>query len=161
PVRPPGRARQRRARVRPGSAMTDPDALHAAWASAIEDELAGAVELRHRVHAAPQVSGAAGPTAETATADLGLGTGMPAAGTGRILRLVPPGAAVAVRAEPDALPLVEETGAAYASTNGAMHACGHDVHLAALTALTRAAMALWGQGVVLPAGLVVVLQPRE
>jgi amidohydrolase len=57
--------------------------------------------------------------------------------------------------------VVEATGAAYASTNGAMHACGHDVHLAALTALTRAAVSLEHRGVALPAGLVAVLQPRE
>jgi hippurate hydrolase len=30
----------------------------------------------------------------------------------------------------DALPVKEETGLPYASTNGAMHACGHDTHLA-------------------------------
>src|SRR5260370_34444878 len=37
-----------------------------------------------------------------------------------------------------------------------MHACGHDVHLAALVALGRAA-----RSVELPAGLLAVLQPRE
>jgi amidohydrolase len=37
-----------------------------------------------------------------------------------------------------------------------MHACGHDVHLAALVALGRAA-----RGVELPAALLAVLQPRE
>ena len=51
--------------------------------------------------------------------------------------------------------------APYASVNGAMHACGHDVHLAAVAALARAARALETGGRTLPAGLVVVLQPRE
>ena len=32
----------------------------------------------------------------------------------------------------DALPVVEETGLAFASTNGNMHACGHDTHTAML-----------------------------
>ena len=49
-----------------------------------------------------------------------------------------------------------QTGVPWASQNGAMHACGHDVHLAALTALARAA-----RGMELPAGLLAVLQPRE
>ena len=38
---------------------------------------------------------------------------------------------VAVRADMDALPICEKTGAAYASTHaGCMHACGHDGHMA-------------------------------
>ncbi len=38
---------------------------------------------------------------------------------------------IAIRADMDALPIVEETGAPYASTTpGVMHACGHDGHVA-------------------------------
>ena len=44
--------------------------------------------------------------------------------------------AVGIRAEMDALPIREETGLAYASVNkGVMHACGHDLNLAAALGL--------------------------
>jgi len=42
-----------------------------------------------------------------------------------------PGPTILLRFDMDALPIAEETGAAYASTNpGVMHACGHDGHTA-------------------------------
>ena len=42
-----------------------------------------------------------------------------------------PGPTVLLRADMDALSVKEETGLAFASTNGFMHACGHDLHMAA------------------------------
>ena len=44
---------------------------------------------------------------------------------------------VLLRADMDALPVAEETGLDFASTNGAMHACGHDLHTAALVGAAR------------------------
>ena len=50
-----------------------------------------------------------------------------------VLRTGRPGPTVLLRADIDALPVTEETGAPFASeTPGLMHACGHDVHTAAL-----------------------------
>lgn len=41
-----------------------------------------------------------------------------------------PGKCIAIRADCDGLPIKEETGLAFASENGNMHACGHDAHTA-------------------------------
>jgi amidohydrolase len=131
--------------------------LRTALGTALAAELDGAVRLRHELHAAPDLSGAEEATAARVAAALGDLAAPRVAGTGRLLRIGPAaGPSVAVRGELDGLPVTEETGAPWASPGGTMHACGHDVHLAALAALGRAARA-----VPLPVALLAVLQPRE
>ena len=50
-----------------------------------------------------------------------------------VLKCGKPGRTAAFRADIDALPVTEATGLSYASeTDGLMHACGHDIHTAAL-----------------------------
>ena len=51
-------------------------------------------------------------------------------GATALVRGTRPGPNLLWRADIDALPLVEETGLPFASTSGAMHACGHDGHVA-------------------------------
>jgi hippurate hydrolase len=67
--------------------------------------------------------------------------------------------ATAFRADFDALPITERTGAPYASTHpGRMHACGHDGHAAMLLGLARR-LALDPQR--LRRGALLVFQPAE
>ena len=66
--------------------------------------------------------------------------------------------AIAFRADADALPIGEKTGAAYASTHpGQMHACGHDGHMAILLELARRL----GEKKTLGHNVLLVFQPAE
>jgi amidohydrolase len=124
----------------------------------VNDELPDALALRRRLHAEPELSHAEHATSALIAEQLPLAS-EPLAGTGRIARIGPAGgAAVGVRAELDALPLRERTGAPFSAGGEAMHACGHDVHMAALVALARAAQRL---GDDLPVALLAVFQPSE
>jgi amidohydrolase len=142
----------------------DPGLRAAGWAGlrealrgALARELPYAVALRHELHADAEVSGSEHRTAARVATALGAPDAPAVAGTGRLVRIGPAaGQCVAIRGELDALPIAEQTGVPWASRTGAMHACGHDVHLAALVALGRAA-----REIALPAALLAVLQPRE
>ena len=84
-----------------------------------------------------------------------------------VLRGGQPGRVVALRADMDALPVVEQTGLPFASTArstyngqdvGVMHACGHDTHVAMLLG---AAEVLAGMREQLPGTVVFLFQPAE
>ncbi len=132
--------------------------LAARWSAALERQLPAAERLRQQLHAAPRLSGDEHETTARMTRELeGVVRFDAVADAGAVGRVGPEhGPAVALRAELDALPMRERTGARFAASGEAMHACGHDVHLAALAALLRASAAL-----ALPVGLAALLQPRE
>jgi amidohydrolase len=122
----------------------------------LSGELPAAVALRHALHAEPELSGHEQRTAARVAAALGQPGAADVSG-GRLVRIGDAdGPVIAVRAELDALPIAEDTGVTWAAGNGAAHACGHDVHLAALVALARALQRFPG-----PFPLLAMLQPRE
>jgi len=124
----------------------------------LEYELPDAIRLRERLHAAAEPSHEEHATARLVTEALGARVVERVLRTGLMARVGPPGEAVAVRAELDALPIVERTDVPFAATGGSMHACGHDVHMAALVALFRAAGRIEGS---LPKPLLALFQPSE
>ncbi len=128
-----------------------------ALVAGIDDALPEAASLRRAIHADPHLGGDESDTRDAFIAETRWLDWAPVAETGAYARTGPPGPAVGLRAELDALPILEATGLEWASgRRGIMHACGHDLHLAALYALLRAA-----RGLDLPVGMVPVLQPRE
>lgn len=54
-----------------------------------------------------------------------------------VLRGALPGPTVLLRGDMDALPVDEATGLDFASTNGNMHACGHDLHVSGLVGAAK------------------------
>ena len=108
-------------------------------AEVIASELTG---LRHSFHMDPELGNHEFHTAGRIEAALN-GWGIPTrrlldtAVMGRLDGALP-GPVVALRADMDALPLTEASGADFASRNpGVMHACGHDVHMAAALGAAR------------------------
>ncbi|MGW3263180.1 M20 metallopeptidase family protein [Streptomyces sp. NPDC001056] len=138
--------------------MSSPTDSAALLRAELERQIPAAVELRHRLHAHPCPSGDEAETRDAVLAALPTPHGVTkTADTGAVVRIGGPGPAVAVRGEMDALAVPEETGVSWRSRRpGLMHACGHDVHLAAVVALARAVDRVGG-----PRPLLVVLQPRE
>ena len=145
--------------------MTDNEPLDslAATIQGMDDEL---IAFRRDVHAHPELA-----RAEFRTTAL-LAERFNAAGarvrllsgTGLIADIGPvdPAYRVALRADLDALPVVERTGLPFASkTDGVSHACGHDVHVSAVLgaglALQDQAESLAAQGI----GVRLIFQPAE
>jgi len=112
-------------------------------AAEIETKVIG---WRHHIHQNPELSNREFETGEYIAAHLKkLGmkvqTGVAHTGVVGILRGDKPGGVIALRADIDALPVVEETDVPFASKVrttylgkevGVMHACGHDTHVAML-----------------------------
>ena len=119
--------------------------------------------LRERFHRTPELGNREFHTAEAIESylhDLGIPTER-VTETAVVGRLTGgrPGPIAALRADMDALPLTEATGAAFASeVPGVMHACGHDVHLAAALGAARL---LADRRESLPGSVVFLFQPDE
>jgi hippurate hydrolase len=101
------------------------------------------VDLRRRLHAVPEIGNELPRTREAVLEAL---DGLPlevrlhetTSGVAALLTGEQPGPTVLLRGDMDALPLHEDTGLEFSSRNeGAMHACGHDTHVAMLAGAAR------------------------
>src|SRR5215470_2822464 len=129
------------------------------WLDARYDEL---VAWRRHIHANPELGRQEFATTQFVAshlADAGLNPKVLPGGTGLTCDFGPEhGPRIALRADMDALPMAERTGAQYQSVvPNVAHACGHDAHTAVLlgTALALASVAE------LPVGVRLIFQAAE
>jgi amidohydrolase len=120
------------------------------------------VSVRRELHAAAEVGLDLPRTQRILLRELdGLGleitTGTSLTSVTAVLRGGRPGPTVLLRADMDALPIVEQTGLDFAAQD-AMHACGHDLHMAGLLGAVRLLVERRGE---LPGTLVFMFQPGE
>ena len=114
------------------------------WAAVGEALLPEAIKLRRAIHAEPELGldlpkTTAKVKAALAGLPLELHEGPSTSGVVAILRGPANGRTVLLRGDMDALPLTEDTGLPFTSQHeGAMHACGHDTHVAMLAGAARA-----------------------
>ena len=134
------------------------------WKAAGEAGLGAAITLRRAIHAEPELGldlprTTAKVKAALAGLPLEIREGPSTTGLIAILRGPANGRTVLLRGDMDALPLHEDTGLEFASKEaGAMHACGHDTHVAMLVGAARA---LCERRESLPGSVMFMFQPGE
>ncbi len=120
------------------------------------------IDVRRDLHAHPELSWAEERTSAVLAKRLdeaGLAPGLAAAQRARRRHRVRDGPLVALRADLDALPVDDRTDDPWVSTvQGVAHACGHDVHAAALLG---AGLALAAVADALPGRVRLIFQPAE
>jgi amidohydrolase len=147
-------------------------ALEAAIDKAVEQAAPAIVEVRHQLHQNPELGYQEVETAKLVAERLrALGlevtTGVAHTGVVALLRGGKPGPVVAVRADMDALPVLEQTDLPFKSTKrgtwaGAevpiAHACGHDIHTSVGLGVATALAAVRDE---LPGTVKFLFQPAE
>lgn len=130
-------------------------------AAVVEEEV---IALRREFHENPELGFEEVETSKRVAAylnELGIQVETGVAGTGvvGILKGDQPGPVIAMRADMDALPVLEKTGAEYASkVEGKMHACGHDGHTAILLGTAKVLSQLTAE---LKGTIKFIFQPAE
>jgi amidohydrolase len=152
----------------PATAQPAPDAL----AAAVRADMPSLLTIYRDLHAHPELSfqetrSAAILAAEAKRLGFAVTTGVGKTGVVAVLANGP-GPVLLLRADMDALPVIEQTGLPYASKvravaaggieTGVMHACGHDTHMTTWIGTARRLAAMKGQW---SGTLVMIAQPAE
>ncbi len=148
------------------------DGLSDALESGISSVLPEMVEIRHHLHQNPELGNQEFETAALVAKhleELGLAVreGIAVTGVIGVLEGGRPGPVVAVRADMDALPVIENTDLPFKSTKrtqfmgkevGVAHACGHDIHMSVVLGVAKV---LAGMREDLPGTVMFIFQPAE
>jgi amidohydrolase len=148
----------------PDPAAPDGSAATAALLAAAEAIADDVVAIRRRIHRRPEI-GLQLPETQRVVLDelakVGI-AGQSGTALSSVVAVVEggrPGPTVLLRADMDALPLHQGTGQDFASeTDGVMHACGHDTHVAMLLGAARL---LQERRADLPGSVILMFQPGE
>lgn len=122
------------------------------------------VALRRKLHQVPEIGLELPRTQELVLAALDglpleITLGRQLSSVTAVLRGGRPGPAVLLRGDMDALPVTERTGEPFSSRHeGAMHACGHDLHTAGLVGAARLLATRQDE---LPGDVIFMFQPGE
>ena len=130
------------------------------------------IALRHQIHQHPELGNREFETSKLVAErlrSLGLDvqTGIAHTGVVGTLKGGQPGPIVAVKSELDALPVTEDSPYSFKSTVrttldgedvGVAHACGHDIHIAAILGVAGVLVSMRAQ---LPGTVIFVFQPAE
>ncbi|MGO4454325.1 amidohydrolase [Arthrobacter sp. RAF14] len=142
------------------SSESNPPQLAGPWLEPLLPEL---IEFRRDLHAHPELSFKEFRTTDRLVARLeaaGL-TPRRLEGTGVVVDVGEGPIATALRGDIDALPIIEETGLPFASTNhGVTHACGHDVHTTTMLGVALVLHAMH-QSEPLGGSVRIIFQPAE
>lgn len=155
-----------------GTSPSALDALHQRLDRDADTVLPKVVALRRLLHQHPELGNREVQTSRLLADRLRalrfeVRTGIAKTGVIGVLRGGKPGPVVALRSDIDALPVTEDTGLPFASTDraqfngrevGVMHACGHDFHM---SMLMGAAEILAGMRADLPGTVKIIFQPAE
>jgi amidohydrolase len=148
------------------------DSYHAQLDAAAASVLPEVVNWRRDLHAHPELAFHERRTADLVAKELSrmgyeVRRGLAETAVIGLLKTGRPGPVVALRADMDGLPVMEETGLPFASRErvqsdgkevGVMHACGHDMHVAMLLGAARVLAGMRGQ---LSGAVKLVFQPAE
>lgn len=138
--------------------------------SLIQHEISDLIAIRRDLHAHPEIGYEEQRTSQVVQRELkeagvDFKAGL-AGGTGVMAHMPGNGSAsspaIGLRADMDALPILEQSGLPYASTTpGKMHACGHDGHTTILIGAARVLSKIAKQNGGLPRPVSFVFQPAE
>jgi len=146
--------------VRNYSSESNPPQLAGPWLEPLLPEL---IEFRRDLHAHPELSFKEFRTTDRLVARLEAAGLAPRRleGTGVVVDVGEGPIATALRGDIDALPIIEETGLPFASTNhGVTHACGHDVHTTTMLGVALVLHAMH-QSEPLGGSVRIIFQPAE